>query len=255
MKRKDKEYGEKMEEDRYLYNEFLNGNKKAFEKLILKYKNNIVYFITRYVKNIEVSEDIFQDVVLYLLENKEKYDSNYSFKTYMYMIAKSKAIDFIRHEKYVQNIEETEVASEELLEEIIFSKERKNKIRNIIGKMPLDYQIVIYLTQIDGISYKETAKIMDKTEKQIKTLVYNARKKLKKLFIEERLIEMKNNKIIKLFLVLLLLGAAATGIVYATIKIHEKVSEEAKLTPIFTGAIGDTDINSIWVRKFSNCME
>ena len=56
-----------MEEDRYLYNEFLNGNKKAFEKLILKYKNNIVYFITRYVKNIEVSEDIFQDVVLYLL--------------------------------------------------------------------------------------------------------------------------------------------------------------------------------------------
>ena len=255
MKRKDKEYGEKMEEDRYLYNEFLNGNKKAFEKLILKYKNNIVYFITRYVKNIEVSEDIFQDVVLYLLENKEKYDSNYSFKTYMYMIAKSKAIDFIRHEKYVQNIEETEVASEELLEEIIFSKERKNKIRNIIGKMPLDYQIVIYLTQIDGISYKETAKIMDKTEKQIKTLVYNARKKLKKLFIEERLIEMKNNKIIKLFLVLLLLGAAATGIVYATIKIHEKVSEEAKLTPIFTGVIGDTDINSIWIRKFSNRME
>lgn len=255
MKRKDKEYGEKMEEDRYLYNEFLNGNKKAFEKLILKYKNNIVYFITRYVKNIEVSEDIFQDVVLYLLENKEKYDSNYSFKTYMYMIAKSKAIDFIRHEKYVQNIEETEVASEELLEEIIFSKERKNKIRNIIGKMPLDYQIVIYLTQIDGISYKETAKIMDKTEKQIKTLVYNARKKLKKLFIEERLIEMKNNKIIKLFLVLLLLGVVTTGIVYATIKIHEKVSEEAKLTPIFTGAIGDTDINSIWVRKFSNCME
>ena len=244
-----------MEEDRYLYNEFLNGNKKAFEKLILKYKNNIVYFITRYVKNIEVSEDIFQDVVLYLLENKEKYDSKYSFKTYMYMIAKSKAIDFIRHEKYVQNIEETEVASEELLEEIIFSKERKNKIRNIIGKMPLDYQIVIYLTQIDGISYKETAKIMDKTEKQIKTLVYNARKKLKKLFIEERLIEMKNNKIIKLFLVLLLLGVVTTGIVYATIKIHEKVSEEAKLTPIFTGKIGDTDINSIWVRKFPISME
>ena len=244
-----------MEEDRYLYNEFLNGNKKAFEKLILKYKNNIVYFITRYVKNIEISEDIFQDVVLYILENKEKYDSNYSFKTYMYMIAKSKAIDFIRHEKYVQNIEETEVVSEELLEEIIFSKERKDKIRSIIGKMPLDYQIVIYLTQIDGISYKETAKIMDKTEKQIKTLVYNARKKLKKLFIEERLIEMKNNKIIKLFLVLLLLGVVTTGIVYATIKIREKVSEEAKLTPIFTGAIGDTDINSIWVRKFSNCME
>ena len=54
-----------MEEDKKLYKEYLNGNKEALNKLIYKYKNNLIYFITRYVKNIEVAEDIFQDIVLY----------------------------------------------------------------------------------------------------------------------------------------------------------------------------------------------
>ena len=61
-----------MEEDKYLYKEFLNGNKNAFEKLILKHKNNIVYFITRYIKNIELSEDIFQDVIVFYSRKKRK---------------------------------------------------------------------------------------------------------------------------------------------------------------------------------------
>lgn len=215
-----------MEEDKYLYKEFLNGNKNAFEKLILKHKNNIVYFITRYIKNIELSEDIFQDVIVYILEKKEKYDFNYSFKTYMYMIAKSKAIDYLKHEKYTESIEEQEYVDEQLLEEIIFSKERKTKIQNVINKMPSDYQIVIYLTQIEGISYKETAKIMEKTERQIKTLAYNARKKLRQLLIEERVIKMKGNRVIRLLLLFVIVGVLTSGIVYASISIYNAIWKE-----------------------------
>ena len=239
-----------MEEDKYLYKEFLNGNKNAFEKLMLKHKNNIVYFITRYIKDMELSEDIFQDVVVYILENKEKYDFNYTFKTYMYMIAKSKAIDYIKHEKYTESIEEKEYADTQLLEEIIFSKERKTKIQNVISKMPSDYQIVIYLTQIEGISYRETAKIMGKTERQIKTLAYNARKKLRQLLIEERVIEMKENKVIMIFLLFVIVCVVTSGIVYASVKIYERVKGQASLTPVFTGEIGDTDMNSVWVGSF-----
>ena len=79
-----------MKEDKILYKEFLDGNKKSFDELILKHRNNLIFFITRYVKNIEIAEDIFQDVALYILENKDYYNFDYSFKTYLYMIAKSK---------------------------------------------------------------------------------------------------------------------------------------------------------------------
>lgn len=50
-------------EDKELYNKFLNGDEEALNKIIAKYKNNLIYFITRYTKNLEASEDILQDVI------------------------------------------------------------------------------------------------------------------------------------------------------------------------------------------------
>ena len=214
----------KMEnQDQVLYNDFLNGNEKAFEQLVIKYKKNMVYFISRYVKNIENSEDIFQDVMIYVLEHKHDYNNKYSLKTYLYTIAKSKAIDYIRHEKKIEPIDETEsLADTKLLEEIILSNERQLKIKNVIDKMPFDYQMVIYLTKIEMLSYKETAIIMEKTEKQIKTLAYNSKKKLRQLLIEERVIEMKNNKVIKLLSIIILVSVCMSGVVFAGVVIYNQ---------------------------------
>lgn len=239
-----------MEEDKYLYKEFINGNNKAFEQLVMKYKTNIIYFITRYVKNVESAEDIFQDVIVYMLEKKERYNFKYSLKTYMYMIAKSKSLDYIKKKKYMENIDEQEFCQEDLLEEIILNKYRKSEIKKAINKLQVDYQIVIYLTQIEELSYKETAKIMDKTERQIKTLVYNAKKKLKKLFIEEKLVEINGKKIIKLFMMFIILIVMFTGIGYATVKIYKKITGKANLVPVYTGQMGNNDMNTIWGGNF-----
>lgn len=206
-----------MEDEKELYKKFLDGDKKAFEKLILNNKNNVIYFITRYVKNIELAEDIFQDVMIFILENKDYYKFEYSFKTYIYMIAKSKALDFIKKEKNIESLDDSKIEIEDtkLLEEIVLTKERQNKIKDVISKMPYEYQMVIYLTQIEGLSYKETALIMDETEKKIKALTFRARKKLKKLLVEEKVIEIRNNRMIILVSVLLFISAVFTGITYA----------------------------------------
>lgn len=237
-----------MKEDKILYEEFLKGNEFAFNKLIKKYRNNLLYFITRYVKNLEVAEDIFQDVILYILENKEKYDSNYSFKTYLYTIAKSRAINYIKRTgKFVElddNIKEGKI-----LEEIVCSNERSKKIKNVLYKLPKDYQLVIYLTKIEGLSYKETAKVMDRTETQIKTLAHNSKKKLRKMLVEEKVVEMKNNKILKILSIIIVLGVVISGIVYASYKIYENI-KNTSLTPAFTGKLGDTDTNNVWVGSF-----
>ena len=53
-----------MENDKVLYEKFLNGNKDAFNELILKYKNELLYFILKYVKNMEFLQ------LLYMVEPK-----------------------------------------------------------------------------------------------------------------------------------------------------------------------------------------
>ena len=211
-----------MEQDKILYKKFLEGDNEAFNEIIKKHKSNMIYFITRYVKNIEIAEDIFQEVILYILENKEKYDNNYSLKTYLYTIAKSKAINYLKKEERNIQLEDNYI-SKDNIEEAICSNENVEKIHHIIRKMPVDYQLVIHLTKIEKLSYKDTAKIMGKTENQIKTLAHNSKKKLKGLLIKEKVIEIKNNKVIKFLSIFLIVSILTVGVAYAGYTIYQKV--------------------------------
>ena len=240
-----------MEEDKKLYNEFLNGNEESFQKLITKYEKNLIYFITRYVKNMDIAYDIYQDTIMYILEHKEKYNNTYSFKTYLYLIAKSRAINYINSKNKdlpLENLENT-LKEEKLLEDIVFSKERQQKIEKVIKKLKKEYQLVIYLTKIEGLSYKETGLIMDKTEKQIKNLVFNATKKLKKLLVQERIIEIKNNKFIRLLLWFIVLTFVISSLTYAGFVIYKKY--QASLVPTYTEEFNNNQKNNMWVCTFN----
>lgn len=48
--------------DKELYKEFLQGNKESFEKIVIKHKDAMIYFIQKYVKSIDIAEDLAQDV-------------------------------------------------------------------------------------------------------------------------------------------------------------------------------------------------
>lgn len=56
-------------EDIRLYNEYLNGNKEAFDKLYLKYKDKVQYFIFNIIKDYQKAEDITQEVFMSVLKN------------------------------------------------------------------------------------------------------------------------------------------------------------------------------------------
>lgn len=172
--------------DKKLYQKYLNGDNKAFEELVTKYKDNIIYFISRYTKNTEIAEDISQDVFVYILLNKEQYDFKYSFKTYLYMIAKCRAINYIKKEKKIIKIDyENLYIEDNNLEEIVYKNEENQKIRKVINKLKPDYQAVIYLVFLEGLKYKEVAKIMNKNIGQIKVMLYRAKRKLKEYLEKE----------------------------------------------------------------------
>lgn len=55
-----------------LYQDFLEGNIRAFDEIVYTYKNGLIAFITRYVKDIEIAEDISQEVFVDIYINNEK---------------------------------------------------------------------------------------------------------------------------------------------------------------------------------------
>jgi len=181
------EGGYEMEEktDKQLYKEFLLGNKESFEKIVIKHKDAIIYFIQRYVKSIDIAEDLAQDVFVYILIHKKNYKFEYSLKTYLYTIAKSKALNYIKRENRIVAIDENQFEDLQELEEKVFRNERAENLKRAIQKLKIEYQNAIYLADIEELSYKEIGHILNKTVGSVKVLIYRARKALEKIVIEE----------------------------------------------------------------------
>ena len=253
-----------MDNDKELYNLFLNGDNKSFETLILKYKNSIIYFSSKFTKNVYDAEDIFQDTVLYILQHKEYYNFDYSFKAYIFTITKSKTLDYLKKKKKIEILND-DIASYENLEDTIFSRTELQKVKELIKELPKDYEMAIYLTQIEKFSYKETAELMSKTENQVKLLIYRARKKLKKSMgrnystniqysvidnlVDRKLVLSNQLYILRIIIIMLLSIILMSGIIYASVVIY-KNSIKSKPIPSTIEKIGNTNTNSIWIGTF-----
>lgn len=206
-------------DDKELYKKFLSGNDEAFETLINKYKKNLIYFIYGYVKNEDIAEDLYQEVALYIFSHKESYNFEYSLKTYLYIIAKSKCLNYLKSQKVINNfIESYNFIEEEdkLLDDIVIEKESNNNIKKVLNKLKPDYQKAIYLAVIEDLSYKDIAQIMDKDISQVKNLVHRAKIRLRKLLVEENIIEVRDNRLVKVVSLLVVAVGLISCIGYAT---------------------------------------
>jgi RNA polymerase sigma-70 factor (ECF subfamily) len=170
-----------LKQDIELYKEFLKSknDNTAFESIMDKYRLPLIYFIQRYVKVLDIAEDIAQDVFVYILINKKEYDFKYSLKTYLYTIAKSRALNYLKREKRIVAINENQIFANEELEEVIFSKEKSTNLRKAVNRLSAKYQPVIYLADIENLKYKEICKVLNVSLPQVKVLLHRARKKLK----------------------------------------------------------------------------
>lgn len=171
--------------DKQLYKEFILGNRNSFEEIVIRHKDSIIYFIQKYVKSVDIAEDLAQDVFVYMLINKKSYKFEYSLKTYLYTIAKSKALNYIKREKRIVQLDEMQFEDLEELEEKVFRNEKAENLKKCIKKLKIEYQNAIYLADIEGLSYKEIGHILKKTEASVKVLIHRARKTLEKMLKEE----------------------------------------------------------------------
>ena len=115
-------------------------------------------------------------------------------KTYLYTIARSRTINYLKREKKVISLEEHMLyrGNEEIInqiEEKILSDDNKKRIHNAIKKLKDTQQRVIYLADIEELSYAEISKVIGKNLSQTKMIIYRARKNLKEILRKE---EMRN---------------------------------------------------------------
>lgn len=165
------------------YRRFLDGDESAFDEIMKELFDNLVFFIDRYVHDIHAAEDIAIDAFSDLIVNKHRYNFKVTLKTYLFMLGRSRALNYIKHRKVIDFVELTEAekasSEQETLEEIVLADERKRVVNNALNSLPDDMRVVIHLIYFEDLSYDEAAKVMKKNRKQVDNLLYRAKKELR----------------------------------------------------------------------------
>ena len=165
------------------YRRFLNGDERAFSEIIEMHKDNLIFFINRYVRNVAVAEELAEDVFAELLIHKRRYNFKTSLKTYIFTIGRNKAVSYVRkcvrHPECAYEYIESESDRRSLEDEFI-QRERERELHEALNKLNEDYRTVLHLIYFEEMSYAQAAKVMKKNTKQIENLVYRARISLKK---------------------------------------------------------------------------
>ena len=165
------------------YRRFLNGDESAFDDVMKELFDNLVFFVDRYVHDIHAAEDIAIDAFSDLVVNKHRYNFKVTLKTYLFMLGRSRALNYIKQCKVIDFVELSEahaVADEAAaLEEMVLADHRKRQENAAIAKLPEDMRVVVHLIYFEEMTYEEAAKVMKKNRKQVDNLLYRAKKELR----------------------------------------------------------------------------
>ena len=212
--------------DKKLYYDYLKGEKQAFEYLYNKYKSRIEYFIYNIVKDYQKAEDLTQETFIYIMQDKIK--SDVSFKYYIYLVAKSKALNHVNVDNRRNKIKELYLDNNKQVEkdvlEVVTQEETKKEVLESIELLEEKYKNAVYLTKIEKLSYKETSDILGETLQNTKTLVHRGKLQLKKILINKGLREM--NKTAKTLVIVFCISVILTGITYAGIVIYNELIKQ-----------------------------
>jgi len=179
-----------MKDDLELVELILKGNISAFEEIIRRYEMNIVNFIYNMIKDKSASEDLTQEVFIVVYKKLYTFKKEYKLSTWLYQIARNKAIDYMRKNKkyYELDIQDVSVTSREMSpESFVEFRETKALIQQFIKLLnDTDRQILSLRYCKDTLTFKEIAEIMDMGEAAVKKRYYKIHEKY------DRFIEGKN---------------------------------------------------------------
>lgn len=80
---------------------------------------------------------------------------------------------------------EFELPDNILTETRVFLDERNRQLYAALDKLKPEYREAVYLFYFEGMSYRNVAAVMSKSEQQIKNLVYRGKQRLKSILDQE----------------------------------------------------------------------
>lgn len=167
-----------------------------FEELVEEFKEMVFNVSLHYFFNREDAEDISQQVFIKIFEQLPDFKGESEIKTWIYQIALNTCNEELRYRyRKKRNWKKTlfwsdlgdKISEDNLKEDFgnhpglkLEQQELGRLMQREILKLTENQQTAFVLTQMEHLSYEETAQVMKSTVSSVESLVFRARKNLKK---------------------------------------------------------------------------
>ncbi len=178
--------------DQALVERVQQGDKQAFDILVLKYQNKIIQLAYRYVKDHDEAMDVAQEAFIKAYRSLDRFRGDSAFFTWIYRIAINTAKNHLvasgrrppRTDLDAQEAEQYEGAAglKEYAtpEQVLLRDELKQTIASAIRELPDDLRTAITLRELEGLSYEEIAQTMECPIGTVRSRIFRARDAIEK---------------------------------------------------------------------------
>ena len=184
----DQRQGEKSDSqtDLQLVRKVRNGDRAAFDLLVVKYQSRVASIISRYVYDSQEVMDLTQEAFVKAFRALDRFRGDSAFYTWLYRIAVNTAKNFLesrgRRPQGSADVAEAEnfddggrlrdVASPERL---LQREELQKALSEAIAQLPEELRSAFLLREYDGLSYEDIARILDCPIGTVRSRIFRAR--------------------------------------------------------------------------------
>ena len=169
------------------------GDRTAFAELVEKYKQPVLNFIYRTLRDEAEAEDLAQNVFLQVYKSRSRYRRTAKFSTWLFTIARNLCLNELRRRSRhpAESIEETHTDNEDQPQrqyedksqmappEKLLHGELAQKIEEALAELPENQRSASLLCRQDELSYEEIAGVLDCSLSATKSLIHRGRETLK----------------------------------------------------------------------------
>jgi RNA polymerase sigma-70 factor, ECF subfamily len=172
------------------------GDRQALAELVNAYSDRIYNLALRILRNKEDAEDVMQETFLNAIEKLATFDERSGFYTWIYRIAVNASLMKLRRKKiapsnYLDNPDFEKGMEDKIMMDWsqnpalhIDKREIKSVLDRAISELDERYRTVFVLRDIEDLSIRDTSKILEITEENVKIRLRRAR-----IFLRDKLSE------------------------------------------------------------------
>lgn len=163
----------KQTEDRELISAYIKGNEKAFEILLMRHKNKIHRFIGMKLRDNDLTEDIFQETFIKIINTLKSgaYNEEGKFLPWAMRIAHNLVIDHFRKSSRVRLVSESSSKSDDFnifstlkltdenIEQAITRGELETQMVDLVEYLPTTQRDILKMRIFQDLSFQDISEM------------------------------------------------------------------------------------------------